>query len=181
MHEFPTALVQRGPLEGGIEGSCGPVGPTCPGQRVVGRSPPAPIDDEWADSVGCAANALASPAVAASISATPITVARSAPSSSLLLAARGAKGRVLTRGPSDEMSQPVTKKGAAANQLANEYIKDQRVVIGFLASRPELQNLTALVVDFVASTQRWRVALDTGEIIAVKREALRQFTFGPVA
>ena len=72
-------------------------------------------------------------------------------------------------------------KGVAANQLAVEYIKDQRVVIGLLASRPELQNLTARVVDFVASTSRWRVAPDTGEIIAVKREALRQFTFGPVA
>ena len=46
------------------------------------------IDDEWADSVGCAAPA--SPAVAASISATPITVARAAPSSSLVPAARGA-------------------------------------------------------------------------------------------
>ena len=119
--------------------------------------------------------------MAASISATPITVARAAPSSSLVLAARGAKSRGLTRGPSNETSEPVTKKGAAANQLAVEYIKDQRVVIGLLASRPELQNLTALVVDFVASTQRWRVALDTGEIIAVKREALRQFTLGPVA
>ena len=79
------------------------------------------------------------------------------------------------------MSQPVTKKGAATNQLAVEYIKDQRVVIGLLAPRPELQNSTATVVDFVASSQRWQVALDTGEIIAVKREALRQFPFGPVA
>jgi hypothetical protein len=139
------------------------------------------IDDEWADSVGCAASAPASSVAAALISATPITVAREASPSSLVPAARVAKGRVLVRGPSDEMSQPVTKRGAAADQLAVEYIKDQRVVIGLLASRPELLNHTAAVVDYVASTQRWRVALGSGEIIAVKRGALRQSIFDQVS
>jgi hypothetical protein len=55
---------------------------------------------------------------------------------------------------------------------AEVYTKDQSVVVGLLATRPELQNLTAVVVDYVASTKRWRVALDSGEVIAVKREAL---------
>ena len=108
-------------------------------------------------------------------------MASAASPSALAPAERGAKGRVLVRGPSDEMSQPVPKKGHAADQLAIKYIKDQRVVIGLLASRPELLNLPAVVVDYVASTQRWRVALDTGEIIAVKPEALKQSSFGPVA
>ena len=132
------------------------------------------IDDEWADSVGCASSAPASSVAAANISATPIAMAPWCSSSALAPAARGAKGRVLVRGPSDEMSQPVAKKGHASDQSAVMHIKGQLVVIGLLASRPELLNLSAVVVDYVASTQRWRVALDTGEIIAVKPEALKQ-------
>ena len=130
------------------------------------------IDDVWADSVGDAASAPASSVATAISSATPIPVAHAASFSSLVPAASVAKGRVLVRGPSDEESQPVTKKSAAFNQKACEFIKDQRVVIGHLASRPEMQNLSAVVVEYVASTQRWRVALDTGETIVVKREAL---------
>ena len=89
MHEFLAGCGPEGPLEGCIEGSCG-MEPTCFGQRVVGWSPPALIDDEWADSVGCTASAPASAAVAPSISATLITVAQAAPSYSSVPAARGA-------------------------------------------------------------------------------------------